>query len=105
MKRIGILLLLFPLFAGAQTPAGAEIIPHVIMPRIDSTYFRFVVDALANDSMKGRLPGTPEESKAAQFIAGEFQRTGCKPIKRKRFVSPFDEMGADSGLWLWWGDG
>lgn len=71
-------------------------IPHAIMPDMDAAYFEMVVHALASDSMKGRLPGTPEENKAATFIAGEFQRIGCKPVKRKRFVTPFDYLGPDS---------
>lgn len=90
MKLIAaVLVLLFPLISRAQTP-------HVIMPAMDTNYFQMVVSYLAADSMKGRLPGTPEENKAAQFIAGEFQRAGCKPIKRKRFISPFDYLGPDS---------
>jgi Zn-dependent M28 family amino/carboxypeptidase len=40
--------------------------------------------------MKGRLPGTQGEMKSADYIAEELKRIGCKPLKRKRFVHPFD---------------
>lgn len=48
--------------------------------------------------MKGRLPGTTEEKKSADYIAFELQRIGCKPLKRKRFVHPFDYSSTDSTL-------
>lgn len=48
--------------------------------------------------MKGRLPGTREEKISAEYIAAELQRIGCKPIKRKRFVHPFDYKSNDTTL-------
>ncbi len=57
-----------------------------------------VITTLASDSMKGRLPGTPQEILSANYIAEELKRTGCKPLKRKRFIAPFDYLNPDSLL-------
>lgn len=37
------------------------------------------IEYLANDSMEGRNTGSPGHRKAAQYIAGEFERAGLKP--------------------------
>ena len=37
------------------------------------------VTALADDSMRGRLTGSPEHRKAAEYIAAAFQRAGLEP--------------------------
>lgn len=67
-------------------------------PAATIDYFRYVIETLAHDSMKGRLPGTVEEKKSAYFIASELKQSGSKPIRRKRFVFPFDYTGPDTTL-------
>jgi len=37
------------------------------------------VEALANDQMRGRLTGSPEHRKAAEYVAQQFQKAGLKP--------------------------
>lgn len=68
------------------------------LPSTSEIYFRYVIETLAHDSMNGRLPGTPEEKKSAEFIATELKQTGSEPLKRKRFFYPFDYTGPDSSL-------
>ena len=85
-----LLLVLFPFHVWAQSSS--------VCPGATGEYFRYVVETLANDSMKGRLPGTPEEKIAADFIATELKKSGAKPLKRKRFLFPFDYTGPDSTL-------
>ncbi len=81
------LVLFFPVCIHAQT--------QNVKPATTESYFRYVVNALAHDSMKGRLPGTPEETKAAHFIAEEFKQAGCKFIRKNKYY-PFDYRGPDS---------
>lgn len=69
-----------------------------IPPANNDAYYLNVINFLASDSMKGRLPGTPEEKLSAEYIALELQRIGCKPLKQKRFVHPFDYNAPDSTL-------
>src|SRR6266568_5811936 len=38
------------------------------------------VEALANDQMHGRLTGSPEHLRAAQYVAEEFRRAGLTPV-------------------------
>jgi hypothetical protein len=87
MKRLLFFFLLVSVRAFAQ--------PDAVMPGCTEDYFRFVVGTLSHDSMEGRLPGTPQEKTAGKFIAGEFGRAGCKPIKKKNCF-PFSYVGPDS---------
>jgi hypothetical protein len=86
--RIFILLLLFPVFLFAKAKSHT--------PQCSEEYFRFVVGTLANDSMKGRLPGTKEELQSATFIEQQFKNAGCKPLQKKKFSYPFDFKNPDS---------
>ncbi len=47
-------------------------------PTIDESKIRDHVEFLASDKMKGRLTGTPEARKSAEYIAGEFQNAGLQ---------------------------
>lgn len=87
MQRLFCLLLFIPGLVFAKT--------KTIQPAITETYFRYVIGTLAHDSMKGRLPGTAEETKAANFIAAEMKKAGCKPFSGNYF-SPFSYTGPDS---------
>jgi hypothetical protein len=66
MKRLALLLLL-PAALAAQRPTGAADVQRLLYP-------------LADDSMAGRLTGSPGEAKAARLIAAEMQRAGLKPM-------------------------
>lgn len=68
-----------------------------VKPGLDEAYFRQVIGFMAGDSMKGRLPGTAEEKRAADFIAAQLKLAGCKPLKKK-FIQPFSYQGPDSAL-------
>ena len=41
---------------------------------------RYIVEVLASDSLQGRFTGTPENFKAALFIAEEFRKAGLSPV-------------------------
>lgn len=58
-------------------------------------YFKYVIQTLAHDSMQGRLPGTIAEQKSAQFIANEFKRSGCLPLRTKKYLHPFTYINPD----------
>lgn len=59
---------------------------------------------LASDEMKGRLTGTPEGEKAAQYVAAEFQNAGLKPVPGQAgYAQPFEfvsgvKLGARNAL-------
>jgi len=69
--RLLLPMILCCLFASAQSPS-IETIAHP-----DSC--RRIVQILAADSFLGRYSGTPENDKAAHFIAEEFRKAGCQP--------------------------
>ena len=46
---------------------------------ISITRLKHHIEILASDEMKGRLAGTPEAKKAAQYIVNEFQQYGLMP--------------------------
>jgi len=46
------------------------------------------VEALANDQMRGRLTGSPEHRKAAEYVAQEFQKAGLKPAGEDGYLQP-----------------
>jgi len=45
---------------------------------------------LASPVMRGRESGSPELEKAAQYIAGQFQADGLKPLDGKSYLQPFE---------------
>lgn len=47
----------------------------------DSANIAWHISALANDTMLGRRAGSPEEAKAAEYIAAQFELYGLKPYK------------------------
>jgi Zn-dependent M28 family amino/carboxypeptidase len=46
------------------------------------------IQVLASDSMEGRNTGSPGHLKAAQFLAGEFERAGLKPAGTNGYLQP-----------------
>ncbi|MBS1534983.1 MAG: M20/M25/M40 family metallo-hydrolase [Bacteroidetes bacterium] len=48
------------------------------------------ISYLASDELKGRLAGSPEEQKAADYIAAEFKKIGLKPYLGNSYSIPFE---------------
>lgn len=67
LARALVLALIVPAALAAQRPTTAADVQRVLFP-------------LADDSMAGRMTGSPGEAKAARFIAGELQRLNLKPV-------------------------
>jgi len=65
--------------ACAQTSHG--VIKEKEVARIES--------ALASDEMRGRKAGSPDIERAAQFIAGEFKKTGLQPVNGDSYLQEF----------------
>src|SRR5215467_128352 len=54
----------------------------------DGTRWWSYVETLANDQMHGRLTGSPEHLKAAQFVSEEFRKAGLAPAGTQGFLQP-----------------
>lgn len=67
---------------GSQTASpSAEAAPAVVdSPSITPAELRAIVEALASESMEGRLTGTPGERAAADYLQDEFERLGLRPV-------------------------
>jgi hypothetical protein len=52
------------------------------------TRWRSHLEALANDQMQGRLTGSPEHHKAAQYIASQFEHAGLVPAGTSGYLQP-----------------
>lgn len=63
----------------APAPAAADIAPGATQAAISAEDLRLRVGMLAHDSMRGRVVGSPEKRKAAEYIAGEMARLGLRP--------------------------
>jgi len=50
---------------------------------VNSEDIRQHIAVLANDSLKGRLPGTPEYDKAMAYVADKYKEFGLKPLGNK----------------------
>src|SRR5580693_5139578 len=46
------------------------------------------IEVLASDNMEGRNTGSEGHRKAAQFVAGEFERAGLKPAGTEGYLQP-----------------
>ena len=53
-----------------------------------------VLSVLASDEMKGRLIGTPENQKAAEYIAEQFKANGLDYCTGESYLVPFDYKGS-----------
>lgn len=58
----------------------AQAQPEYIDSIITLKSVKYTVSALSHDSMKGRFTAMPESEKAAQFIAGRFEKAGLLPV-------------------------
>ncbi len=77
MKRLAALIIATTATATAFTAPGGA-----------GTRWRSHVEALANDQMQGRLTGSPEHRKAAQYIASQFERAGLVPAGTSGYLQP-----------------
>jgi Zn-dependent M28 family amino/carboxypeptidase len=69
--------------------AQSSLIDSII--RIDS--IKHLVQVLSSDSFQGRYTGTIYATRAANFIAGEFQKAGIEPVSgNKDYFIPFTYM-------------
>jgi hypothetical protein len=46
------------------------------------------VEALANDGMEGRNTGSPGHKRAAEYVAGQFQKAGLEPAGSDGYIQP-----------------
>ena len=86
--------LVFASNRSAKTPGDTNIFIADWMessPAIEESRIRKDVEFLASDEMKGRLTGTPEARKAAEYIAREFQNAGLQtPPEMSSFYQQFE---------------
>src|SRR5258706_14008009 len=75
MRRIAFLILLtLPLSAADLVKEGQRWWSHI--------------QVLADDKMEGRNTGSPGHRKAAEFVAGEFERAGLKAAGVTGYIQP-----------------
>jgi Zn-dependent M28 family amino/carboxypeptidase len=77
MKRLAALLV-----------ASIAVAPVFAAPNRDGARWWSHVEALASDQMQGRLTGSPEHRKAAQYVAAQFQRAGLAPAGLQGYMQP-----------------
>lgn len=59
-------------------------------PAIDQKDLKIHLSFLASDSLKGREPGTPEDSVTTAYIAREFKKYGLKPFFDNSCIQHFE---------------
>ena len=73
------------LFSFSQVP--------LIDSLINKEQIRATIEFLASDALKGRLTGSPEMLKAANFIAEEFRKAGTKTLDTTReYLVPYYQI-------------
>ncbi len=79
-------LIVFPGLGFAQQNSLDSILDSIINP----IALREIVEFLASDSLRGRLTGTGEANKAADFIVNEFRNAGARPLASNQgYLMPF----------------
>lgn len=56
---------------------------------VNETNLKKHISFLASDDLKGRLTGSPEEKKAAQYLGEQFKKLGLKPYRGSSYSIPF----------------
>lgn len=56
---------------------------------VNETNLKKHISYLASDALKGRLAGSPEEKKAAQYLGEQFKKLGLKPYRGSSYSVPF----------------
>lgn len=80
-----------PLSARAQSGA---------VPTVRSAEVHRLESALADDSMEGRLTGSPGGARAARFIANEMKAIGLRPMGDSGYYQRVPVAATDSGITL-----
>jgi hypothetical protein len=80
-----------PLSSRAQSSAA---------PKVSITQVRRLESALADDSMEGRLTGSPGGARAARFIANEMKSIGLRPMGDSGYCQRVPVSATDSGITL-----
>ena len=94
--RIGVVLAAVLVACGRTSPAGGRLSTEAPpATAIDSASLLGDLARLADDSLRGRESGTPENAKARAFIASRFDRLGLQVVGPGR-VQPFVFSGRDS---------
>ena len=52
------------------------------MDRVDTNTIRSHIAYLADDRLKGRLPGTEGYQIAVDYVVDQFKKNGCEPWRR-----------------------
>jgi hypothetical protein len=69
-------------------------------PKVRIAEVRRLESALADDSMEGRLTGSPGGARAARFIAGEMRAIGLRPMGDSGYYQRVPVAATDSGITL-----
>jgi Zn-dependent M28 family amino/carboxypeptidase len=85
------------LFAGTSRVLHAQSGPACPVVAIDSAGMLHDVFRLADDSMRGRRVGTPENAKARDFIAARFDALGLDHVAPGR-IQPFNAATRQGGV-------
>ncbi|MCA6074839.1 M28 family peptidase [Fulvivirga sedimenti] len=80
MRLTAIFLILLISFAGCKDKVLTDEELLAFADKVESDQFRYHVALLADDSMKGRLPGTPEYEKAMGYVVDQFEAFGLEPV-------------------------
>jgi Zn-dependent M28 family amino/carboxypeptidase len=78
----------------SRTLAQTKLLESVI----NADSLRALVSVLASDNMKGRMTGTPENKRAAQFIAAQFDKAGVLPLNEDGFFMSFSFSQSEYAL-------
>jgi hypothetical protein len=87
----------FAAFAIAPLPARAQ---AGVAPKVSRATVRRLESALADDSMEGRLTGSPGGARAARFIASEMKAIGLRPLGDSGYYQRVPVSATDSGITL-----
>ena len=72
-----LLLCLLPLLAHAQNPVSTQVLDEI--NKIDSNRIKAHVTYLADDKLKGRLPGKEGFQMAVDYVVKQYKEMGLKP--------------------------
>lgn len=93
MKNL-LFLLLLPFFLlcckDNSKPGDAQLLSHAKTVTTENISSHIAV--LADDSLKGRLPGTPEYDIAMKYVIGQFESLGLKPLGDKEGTTFYQNL-------------
>lgn len=90
MRSSTILLAIAMLFARGLSAQAPGVVSQSDVRRLET--------ALADDSMEGRLTGTPGGARAARYIAGEMTRIGLQPVGDSGYFQRVPVTATDSSI-------